>query len=243
MAPPVVVPSRSALSAVRRRRWWSAVAAASLACAAAARCSLAWLSLSTSSSAAATSSLFARRRLVAASLAAAALQPAPSLAVDYKDRASVNRPDLLPKTPGASTPIIDIEGILPEATQKLILKDIERIEKVTGVRVRVLTQSYPETPGSAIRDYWKVDDRTLVYVHDTGGLVLTQYGKPTVNLNIGQSVSNLMPSNYWNKLKIEYGKAKDIRAIGDTQTIVNIVSQLRTDLLEAGRVLGSEEEA
>ena len=60
-------------------------------------------------------------------------------------------------------------------------EQISNIEKDTGFRLRVLAQNYPNTPGLAVRDYWKVDDNTVVFVADpTFGDML--------NFNVGGNV-------------------------------------------------------
>ncbi|CAK9062699.1 unnamed protein product [Durusdinium trenchii] len=117
----------------------------------------------------------------------------------------VNRPELLPKTDGASTPVIDVarlhgavvgeivdfaaEWILTPSQERELAADIAEIEKTAQVRLRVLTQTFPNTPGLAIKDYWKPDARTVIYVHDTGGLGETA----VVNFNAGQEVELMRP--------------------------------------------------
>jgi len=64
----------------------------------------------------------------------------------------VNRPDLLPKEDGLN--VIQVEKFLTSGQAKRMDNLLASLEKDTGFRLRVLCQSYPNTPGLAIRDYW-----------------------------------------------------------------------------------------
>eukprot|EP00435_Cladocopium_sp_Y103_P070307 s381_g35.t1 len=135
----------------------------------------------------------------------------------------VNRPELLPKTDGASTPIIDVARILTASQERQLTADIAELEKVAKVRLRVLTQTFPNTPGLAIKDYWKPDGRTIIYVHDTGGLGETA----VVNFNAGQEVETMKPLSYWRQVQNTYGNKYYIKEHGDSDTVVDVVKALK----------------
>ena len=58
----------------------------------------------------------------------------------------VNRPDLLPKE---FTTVIDVAGFLTPSEERRIASEVAALEADTGFKLRVLAQSYPETPGAA----------------------------------------------------------------------------------------------
>ncbi|PHU05472.1 Thylakoid lumenal 15.0 kDa protein 2, chloroplastic, partial [Capsicum chinense] len=110
-------------------------------------------------------------------------------------KVGVNKPELLPKE---FTPVIDVAGFLSDGQEKRLAQEITDIEKDTGFKLRVLAQNYPDTPGLAIKDFWQVDDRTIVFVADpTFGNIL--------NFNVGVTVDLDIPRSFWSRLAGTYG--------------------------------------
>mmetsp|Transcript_12603 Transcript_12603/g.27238 ORF Transcript_12603/g.27238 Transcript_12603/m.27238 type:complete len:224 (+) Transcript_12603:66-737(+) len=134
----------------------------------------------------------------------------------------VNRPDLLPKD---FTTVIDVAGFLTPSEEKRIATRIDALEKDTGFRLRVLAQNYPETPGLAIRDYWGVDDTSIVFVADpTFGDIL--------NFNVGGAVDLEVPRSFWNRLAGKYGNKFYWQEKGEAASILDAVSAIDNCLRE-----------
>ena len=61
-----------------------------------------------------------------------------------------------------------VAGYLTKGEIARLTEEVKNLEKDTGIRLRVLAQAYPNTPGLAVKDYWAVDDNTVVFVADPG---------------------------------------------------------------------------
>eukprot|EP00741_Cyanophora_paradoxa_P019568 tig00021128_g18890.t1 len=128
----------------------------------------------------------ARSWVAAAALAAALIPAAPVFAV--------NRPDLLPKE---KTPVIDLMDYLSPAQERKLAAQLTELD-AKGFKIRVLTQSYPETPGESIKEFWGLDDSSIVMVVD-------DTFPNRLNFNVGQEVQLLLPQSFWTRLKSDYG--------------------------------------
>jgi hypothetical protein len=152
-------------------------------------------------------------------VAASSLAPAPA----YARPEGVNQPELLPKEAGVT--VIDVAGFLAPSEEKRLAQTIARLEADTGYKVRVLAQNYPNTPGEAIRDYWAVDDSTVVFVADpTFGDLL--------NFNVGAAVDLDVPRNFWNRLSGKFGNRFFVRDNGEAAAIVDTVQAIDACLRE-----------
>mmetsp|Transcript_8889 Transcript_8889/g.23324 ORF Transcript_8889/g.23324 Transcript_8889/m.23324 type:complete len:232 (+) Transcript_8889:105-800(+) len=139
----------------------------------------------------------------------------------------VNRPELLPK--GEVQTVLDLENFLTSGQEAFLKKDIAALEQKRGIKIRVLTQRYPQTPGLAIKDYWQLDDLSIVMVADffggTGNLL---------KFNVGEQVYDVLPPRFWSLLASQYGNQFFVKKNGEDQAIVQSVKKITDCLLQNG---------
>ncbi|XP_044502942.1 thylakoid lumenal 15.0 kDa protein 2, chloroplastic [Mangifera indica] len=137
-------------------------------------------------------------------------------------KVGVNKPELLPEV---FTPVIDVAGFLSDGQERRLAQEIADLEKDTGFKLRVLAQNYPDTPGLAIKEFWQVDDRTIVFVADpTFGNIL--------NFNVGASVDIDVPRSFWSRLAGKYGNMFYWKEKGEDASIEAAVMAITNCLRE-----------
>ncbi|KAK8468068.1 hypothetical protein PHAVU_007G219800 [Phaseolus vulgaris] len=137
-------------------------------------------------------------------------------------KVGVNKPELLPKE---FRTVIDVAGFLSDGQEKRLAAEIDALEADTGFKLRVLAQNYPDTPGLAVKDFWRVDDRTVVFVADpTFGNIL--------NFNVGASVDLDIPRSFWSRLAGKYGNIFYWKEKGEDASIEAAVMAISNCLRE-----------
>ena len=102
----------------------------------------------------------------ALTLGAAAVSVAP-LAANARPE-GVNKPELLPPGPVVNVIQMQDQRFLTSGQVTNLEKKLSKLQEATGIKLRVLCQQYPNTPGLAIKDYWGVDDQSIIMVVDKG---------------------------------------------------------------------------
>jgi len=148
----------------------------------------------------------------------------------------VDKPQLLPSEKGLN--VIQTEKFLTTGEAKRMDAKLAKLERDTGYRVRVLCQSYPMTPGLAIRDYWSVgkedqkDDKYVVLVVDQFG------GRGNVlNFNVGDGLRLAFPNSFWTQLQNKYGTTFFVRDNGVDTAVINAIDDIVQGLYDAAREL------
>jgi len=87
--------------------------------------------------------------------------------------------------------------------------------------------SYPNTPGLAIKEYWKVDDNTVLLVADRGE-GFSRKGIPSniINLNIGANVENIVSNQFWQRLSNKLGNQPYVKKNGEDVALLNAVEAI-----------------
>lgn len=134
-----------------------------------------------------------------------------------------NNPDLLPDV---QTPIIDLAKALTGEQEATLAKDLEDFEQETGWKLRVLTQ-FERTPGIAVKDYWGLDDHSVLLVADPRGGNL-------LNFSVGDDFYPLMPRTFWIELQTRFGNQFFVREHGEDQSILEAIASIKTCLRRDG---------
>ncbi|MBP0001514.1 MAG: TPM domain-containing protein [Cyanobacteria bacterium SID2] len=134
-----------------------------------------------------------------------------------------DNPDLLPDI---QTPIIDLADTLTSVQEKQLVTDLEQFEAETGYKLRVLTQ-FDRTPGRAVKDFWKLDDKSVLLIADARGGNL-------LGFNVGEAVYALLPRTFWIELQTRYGNQFFVRDNGEDQSILQSLQSVESCLRQGG---------
>jgi hypothetical protein len=136
---------------------------------------------------------------------------------------AISNPDLLPST---QTAVIDLAKTFTNNQRELLDQELGQFETETGWKLRVLTQ-FDQTPGSAVKDFWKLDQKSVLLVADArGGNIL--------NFNVGDALFKYMPRTFWIELQTRFGNKFFVRDNGEDQAILQSLASIKTCLVQEG---------
>lgn len=134
-----------------------------------------------------------------------------------------DNPDLLPDH---YTPIIDLADSLTDIQQQSLEQDLTSFEAETGWKLRVLTQ-FDRTPGRAVKEFWGLDDKSVMLVADPRGGNL-------LNFSVGDALFDLLPRTFWIELQTRYGNQFFVRENGEDASILSAIDSLKGCLRQGG---------
>ncbi|MGQ9866566.1 MAG: TPM domain-containing protein [Pseudanabaenaceae cyanobacterium] len=126
-----------------------------------------------------------------------------------------NAPELLP---AEVTNVVDLGKLLTEDQEKQLAQSLQDLENRTGWKLRVLTQ-VDVTPGRAVKEFWGLNDRSILLVADTRGRNL-------LNFSVGDDVYRFLPRTFWIELQSRYGNQFFVREEGYDRSILAAVAAI-----------------
>ncbi len=136
---------------------------------------------------------------------------------------AANNPELLPKE---QTPIIDLARTLSDKQRVQLEDSLLDLEENSGWKIRLLSQ-YEKTPGLAVKEYWNLDETSLLIIADPRGGNL-------LNFNVGDAFFALMPRIFWVELQTRYGNQFYVKDHGEDGAILDTISAVKTCLERGG---------
>ncbi|BAU14165.1 hypothetical protein LEP3755_47100 [Leptolyngbya sp. NIES-3755] len=134
-----------------------------------------------------------------------------------------NNPDLLPDHP---TNVIDLANELTAIQEDKLSEDLTQFEEETGWKLRVLTQN-DRTPGTAVKGFWGLDDKSVLLVADPRGGNL-------LNFSVGDEFYPLLSRTFWIELQTRFGNQFFVRENGGDQAIIQALESVKGCLRQGG---------
>ncbi|MGJ3249774.1 MAG: TPM domain-containing protein [Elainellaceae cyanobacterium] len=134
-----------------------------------------------------------------------------------------DNPELLPSVP---TNVIDLADSLASVQQEQLDQQLKGFETETGWKLRVLTQ-YDQTPGRAVKEFWGLDDRSILLIADPRGGNL-------LNFSVGDALYELLPRTFWIELQTRYGNQFFVRDNGEDRSIISAIESIEACLRKGG---------
>jgi hypothetical protein len=128
---------------------------------------------------------------------------------------AIDNPGLLPTE---FTPIIDLARLLTPSQKAKLTDQLSQLEAERGWKLRLLTQ-FDRTPGRAVKDYWKLDDKSILVVADSRGGNL-------LNFNVGGGFYTIFPRTFWIELQTRFGNQFYVRDNGEDRAILDSIDSL-----------------
>ena len=137
--------------------------------------------------------------------------------------AAYDNPELLPDEP---TLVIDLAKSLTSGEEAQLNEKLQAFEDESGWKLRVLTQ-YDRTPGRAVKEYWSLDDHSVMLIADPRGGNL-------LNFSVGDALFDLLPRTFWIELQTRYGNQFFVRDNGEDRAIIEALESIETCLRKNG---------
>ncbi len=134
-----------------------------------------------------------------------------------------NNPELLPDEP---TSVIDLANSLASVQQIQLDQSLQDFEDETGWKLRVLTQ-YEQTPGRAVKEFWGLDERSVMLIADPRGGNL-------LNFSVGDAIYAMLPRTFWIELQTRYGNQFFVRDNGEDGAITQALESIEVCLRRGG---------
>ena len=134
-----------------------------------------------------------------------------------------DNPELLPDHP---TPVIDLAKAFTDPQRSNLEKRLNQVEESTGWKLRVLTQ-YERTPGRAVKEFWGLDESSLLLVADPRGATCStsMWAMPFFAL---------MPRTYWVELQTRFGNQYYVKEHGEDGAIIDALNAVEVCLERGG---------